>query len=226
MTQPYVKDLERFLRPYANAANAKPMRAYMKDQFSFLGIKSPERKTLLAEFISRHGLPKPENLEGLARDLWKLPEREFQYYAIDLLERSGKHLKPDNLPLIEDLICQKSWWDTVDAIASHLVGKTLLSYPEARVGWIGKWRKAENLWLRRSTLLFQLSYKDKTDQRLLFDLIKDNLGSTEFFINKAIGWALREYSKTNADAVRRFVKATNLAPLSKHEALKWLERSR
>jgi 3-methyladenine DNA glycosylase AlkD len=120
------------------------------------------------------------------------------------------------------MIVTKSWWDTVDALAAHVVGTHFSRHPQVRAEYLSRWRHSDQIWLRRTTLLFQLRYKDRTDRDLVFALIDENLGSDEFFIQKAIGWALREYSKTDSQAVQEYVSATRLAPLSKREALKWL----
>ena len=199
------------------------MRAYMKDKFDFLGVKAPQRKEFFKTFLKEQGMPAVEELETITLDLWRLPEREYQYVALALLDRAIKKLPPESMTLFEQLVITKSWWDTVDMIASHLVGGLILRYPELRDEWITKWRTSDDIWLRRTTLLFQLSFKDKTDADLLFALIRENLGSREFFINKAIGWTLREYSKRDETAVRKIVSFTPLEPLSEREALKWLK---
>ena len=146
--------------------------------------------------------------------------------AIDLLEKMLKKLPPRAIERFERLTVTNSWWDTVDGLASNVVGVHLQRYPELKDPWIGKWRTSDNFWLRRITLLFQLKYKTQTDVPLLFALIEENRTSNEFFIQKAIGWALREYSKTDSAAVEAFIGQTNLAPLSEREGLKWLERRR
>jgi 3-methyladenine DNA glycosylase AlkD len=134
-----------------------------------------------------------------------------------------KELPSDFIRTIEYLLITKSWWDTVDSIAGNSVGAHFKRYPRVREKYLARWRKSENFWLRRTTLLFQLNYKKDTDFPLLCDLIRENLGSKEFFINKAIGWSLRQYSRVDPQGVRDFVAQTPLHPLSKREALKWLE---
>lgn len=217
----YVRSLKTLFEANANPANAAPMKKYMRDQFEYLGIKSPQFKTLLSEFIKQNGLPPVEDVDTIARELWNLPQREFQYLATSLIGKMEKQLKEEFITTLEYLITHKSWWDTVDTIAGHSVGVMFERYPKVKMKYLKKWRKSENLWLRRTTLLFQLGYKEKTDFELLCELIKENLGSDEFFINKAIGWALRQYAWTNPTAVKKFVKATKeLSPLSRREALK------
>ncbi len=199
------------------------MKAYMRNQFEFLGIKGPAQKALLKQFVAEQGLPDLAELENMVRSLWTWPEREYHYVALSLLSKRQKQLTPDVVPLLEHLITTHSWWDTVDAIASHNVGQLLLQYPDHREAVITAWRVSENIWLRRTTLLFQLGYKAQTDEALLFSLIQQNQASKEFFIQKAIGWALREYSKVAPEAVQGFVAEAPLAPLSRREALKWLK---
>lgn len=221
---PYLKPLISKFEQNADPAKAEPMQKYMRDKFPFLGIKSPERKALVKEFLQEHGLPPLRDVEAISRELWALPQREYQYAVMDILQRLQKKLTAESVTLLEYLIVTKSWWDTVDALASHEVGTLFANFPATKEATLAKWCTSDNLWLRRTTLLFQLGYKDNTDADLLFALIRENLDSKEFFIQKAIGWALREYSKTDATAVTHFVQTTNLAPLSQREALKWLNR--
>jgi len=208
---------------HANPAAAAPMARYMRDKFPFLGLKKPARAALLKQFVAANGLPPLADLETILRDLWQLPEREYQYNALDLLDRQQKKLPPEFIDTLEYLIVTKSWWDTVDLIAGHAVATHFGRFLDVRRDTVARWRASDNIWLRRTTLLFQLHYKSNTDVDLLFALIGENLDSDEFFIQKAIGWALREYSKTDATAVTDFVAAAPLAPLSAREALKWLK---
>lgn len=218
---PYVLVLKKLFEQHANPAQAIPMKKYMRAQFEYLGIKSPVQAELHRKFIAEHGLPPMEDLDRVCRDLWGLPEREFQYAATSMLGRLDKQLEPQVITTIEYLITTKSWWDTVDTLAGHAVGTLFKRYPKVRAKYLKKWRKSDNFWLRRTTLLFQLGYKEETDFDLLCELIQENLGSNEFFINKAIGWALRQYAWTDPKPVKKFVKATkDLHPLSRREALK------
>jgi 3-methyladenine DNA glycosylase AlkD len=140
---------------------------------------------------------------------------------MSLMSKFEKKVEPEFITTIEYLLITKSWWDTVDLIAGHTVGTHFKRFPTVREKYLKKWRKSDNFWLRRTTLLFQLGYKKETDFDLMCELIKENLGSDEFFINKAIGWALRQYAWTNPTPVKQFVKATKeLHPLSRREALK------
>jgi len=218
----YSSSLKTLLERHANPSQAAPMKKYMRDQFDYLGIKTPQSKMLMKEFIGKQGLPPIEELDTILRDLWALPQREFQYAAMNLLDRFEKKHSANFIITLEYLIVTKSWWDTVDALASHPVGTHFQRYPAVKKKYLTKWRKSKNIWLRRTAILFQLGYKKETDFDLLCEIINENLGSDEFFINKAIGWALRQYAYTDPKAVKKFVKATELHPLSRREAMKHL----
>ena len=219
--RPYALSLKTLFEQNANPAQAGPMKKYMRDQFDYLGIKTPIRVTLQNEFIKENGLPPLDELDSISRDLWGLPQREFQYTATSLIGRLENKLEPEFITTLEYLLVTKSWWDTVDTIAGNAVGTHFKRFPKVREKYLKKWRKADNFWLRRTALLFQLGYKKDTDFDLLCEIIHENLGSDEFFINKSIGWALRQYAHTNPSTVRKFVKATKeLHPLSRREALK------
>ena len=218
---PHVIQLKSLFEQNADPAQATPMRRYMRDQFEYLGIKTPQRVALLNEFIKESGLPPITQLDAISRDLWSLPQREFQYAATSFLGKHENKLVPEFITTIEYLLITKSWWDTVDTIAGGIVGPYFKRFSKVREKYLKKWRKSDNFWLRRTTLLFQLGYKKETDFDLLCEIIHENLGSDEFFINKAIGWALRQYAWTDPKPVKKFVKATKeLHPLSRREALK------
>jgi 3-methyladenine DNA glycosylase AlkD len=220
----YLQPLIANMAAEANPKNAAQMARYLRDQFSFFGIKSPQRRKILKTFLKKYGNPAIEDMPQVARELWTLPEREQQYNALDILIRQQKKLEPDFLPTLEWLITTKSWWDTVDGLATNVSGTLFANFPETGSTAVQQWRSVDNIWLRRTTLLHQLKYKDKTNVPLLFSLIEENLNDNEFFIQKAIGWALREYSKTDEIAVRDFVSDTDLSPLAHREALKWLNK--
>ena len=220
----YINALQTLYQSHANPVAAAPMKAYMRNQFPYLGLKSPQLRDLLREFIAQHGLPELDDLPPVLLDLWALPEREFQYAALGLLGKFERELPAEFIDTIETLLTSKSWWDTVDSLATHTVGIHFRRYPEVREGTLAHWRTSDDFWLRRTCILFQNKYKTETDFGLLKAIICENLGSKEFFINKAIGWALREYTRVDPDGVRAFVAETPLAPLSAREALKWLNR--
>ena len=232
MKNDYLTPLKELFEAKANWENAKHMKSYMRDQFEFYGIKTPERKELQKEFLERNGFPSAELLEPIIKELWELPQREYQFFAVGLMEKilkSRKHLpKPtqEMIALCEYLITTKSWWDTVDGIAIRLMGLFFQKYPGFIKTCTNKWIQSDNIWLQRTAILFQLKYKEKTDETLLFNTIKQLTYSDEFFIQKAIGWALREYSKTYPQRVTKFVQETPMAPLSKREALKVINKER
>ncbi len=219
----YLKPLVTAIRRGADPAAAGGMKKYMRDQFDFLGLKAPARRSIVRTFLKEHGKPDAEFLDDVMRSLWSKREREYQYAAVDIIERCTAVLSAKHFELCEYLICTKSWWDTVDGIAVNIVGAAFRRHPAQGRRYIQDWRSSEDIWLRRTTILFQLKYREATDWNLLTGLVAENLGSKEFFINKAIGWALREHSKTDAQRVIRFVESTQLAPLSRREALKWLK---
>jgi 3-methyladenine DNA glycosylase AlkD len=218
---PYVASLKTLFEQNANPVQAGPMKKYMRDQFEYLGIKSPRLKTLFRQVIQENGLPPLEELDDVIRELWDLPQREYQYLAMSLLERLEKKLPASAIQTLEYMIRHKSWWDTVDNI-SHIVGVHFKRYPNVREKYLTKWRASKDFWLRRTAILFQLDYREETDFDLLRAIIQENLGSNEFFINKAIGWALRQYARIDPKGVKKFVKSTPLHPLSRREALKHL----
>jgi 3-methyladenine DNA glycosylase AlkD len=220
---PYVVSLKTLYEQNADPAQAAPMKKYMRDQFEYLGIKTPKNVELQKQFFAEHGLPTISELAPILRDLWSLPQREFQYVAIGLLGRFNKQIPSTFIKTIEYMIVTKSWWDTVDSIAGGTIGVHFQRFPEVRERYLAKWRASDNFWLRRTTILFQLNYKRGTDFDLLCEIIRENLDSKEFFINKAIGWALRQYARVDPKAVKKFVKSTPLHPLSRREAMKHLE---
>lgn len=201
---------------------AIPMEKYMKNHFSFLGIKTPERNQLMKQFYAESGVLKEGFQPDFVKTLWEKEEREYQYAAIDYIGKSLKKLDKTHLPLIEQLLVKKSWWDTVDLLASKSVGTIAAKHPEVIPETIEGYAYGEHLWLRRTAILFQLKYKERTDEALLYRYIQQNKDSKEFFIQKAIGWALREYSKTNPASVKAFIESTNLPKLSVREGSKYL----
>lgn len=222
----YAQQLEAYFRTHTNAEEAVAMAAYMRDQFPFLGIRSTERTQLLRSFVLTYGIPKDSELASAAADIWKLPEREFQYIAMVLLEKYRKKAPLHHIDVLEQYVVTTSWWDTVDLISSRLIGFHLMQYPELIPTYTERWIESDNFWLQRAALLYQLSYKKNTDVHRLFRYIEQCKEDKEFFIRKAIGWALREYSKTDEAAVRQFVANTPLSPLSTKEALKYVDRSK
>ncbi|PGS54605.1 DNA alkylation repair protein [Bacillus sp. AFS041924] len=199
------------------------MEAYMKNKFTFLGIKAPERNILLKQYRTHYG--EPPNIKSII-NIWDLEEREFQYIALTLLDRQYKKAEIKRIKLYEQLVVEKSWWDTVDTIAGRLISYHFFKYPELIDEYANKWITSDNMWLNRVALLFQMKFKEKTDQERLFKYCSLLSESKEFFIQKAIGWALREYSYVDPKAVESFIIKTNLSSLSKREGLKNIVKSR
>ncbi|MBT2736112.1 DNA alkylation repair protein [Neobacillus sp. C211] len=219
---PNIAQLTQLFEENRNEENSEPMKKYMKDHFPFLGIKKPQRSVLEKQFFQETGILKEPFNQDLIRELWAKEEREYQYTALVYMEKSLNKLEKTDLPFMEELITTKSWWDTVDAIAPKPVGKIAEKFPEVAAETINGWAIDDNLWLRRAALLFQLKYKGKTNEELLYQYIRQNADSKEFFIQKAIGWVLREYSKTNPASAKGFIEGTKLAPLSVREGSKYL----
>ena len=216
-----IEQLTALFEEHRNDDNAGPMRKYMKDHFPFLGIKSPLRKELEKQFFKETGILKEEFNKDFVVGLWEKDEREYQYTAITYTGKFIKKLPKDAIQFLERLITTKSWWDSVDSIAP-LVGELARKYPELVEKTINHWSVDENYWLRRVAILFQLKYKQQTNETLLYDYMVKNADSKEFFLQKAIGWALREYSKTNPESVKAFIEGNQLAPLSIREGSKYL----
>lgn len=202
----------------ADEERAPGMAAYMKGQFAFLGIASPERRAAQKEVLGDWQAPSADDLAAFARSCWLRDEREYQYAACDTLVRHVTRLGPDALALAEELITTKPWWDTVDALAGRVVG------PLAERTVIERWLTSGDLWLERTAILHQLHYGERTDADFLFRACLAHAASTDFFLRKAIGWALRQYARSDPDAVRTFVAdhPGELSGLSKREALKHL----
>ncbi|EDO1161526.1 TPA: DNA alkylation repair protein [Listeria innocua] len=210
--------IQTLFRANRSVADARPMEAYMKNQFPFLGIRATERKKLVADFLRENGMP--DDLLELVVELFAEEERELQYAAIDLLSRYGKKQASEAIEIYEQLVTTKSWWDTVDGLAGTVVSNHFKLYPDLIPIYNEAWINGDNIWLARTAILFQLKYKEETNAELLFANCEKWLGSKEFFIQKAIGWALRQYAKVDSEAVRVFVNSHTLAPLSRREALK------
>ncbi|SEH69499.1 3-methyladenine DNA glycosylase AlkD [Halobacillus karajensis] len=210
------------LAEHKNEENRIPMEKYMKNQFPFYGIKAPEQKKILAPILKEFKDITEEERLKTAVQLFLQPMRECHYAALALLEKGIKKAPEESIATYKKLLMTKPWWDTVDRIAAHLCGGYFQRYPEKLRSYTEEWRASDHLWLRRSSLLHQLKYKGNTDVELLFETIGKLKQEHEFFIEKAIGWALREYSKTDAEAVIRFLNEIEVRPLSRREGLKWV----
>jgi len=210
-------------RAAADPVAAGPMRAYMRDQFAYLGLRAPQQRALARTVLAGLPVPTEADLRAVALACWDLPEREFQYFAGDWLRRHAGSCSAGFLDTVHYLITTKPWWDTVDTLAAHVVGPLAARYPTV-VSTMDAWAIDDHPWLVRTAILHQLTFRSGTDADRLFGYCAAQAGHPDFFIRKAIGWALREYSKTDAAAVRAFVDAHRgqLSGLSIREALKHL----
>lgn len=206
---------------HKNEEQAQKMSKYMLNKFEYIGIKTPERRKIFKNFFKEYKNEEKIDWEFVNK-CWENKHREFQYIAADYLKNMKDKLTIDDIPKFKRLILKKSWWDTIDnldmtigtlALKDSNVNKILL-----------EWSLDENIWLRRIAIDHQLLRKEKTNTELLEKILKNNLGQAEFFINKSIGWALRDYSKTNSEWVKNFIEKNreNMAKLSIKEASKYL----
>lgn len=216
----YIQNIADRFKQNANTENAIKMKQYMRNKFEYYGIKSPERKAILKIFFAENDLPAFEELNEIADELFRLPEREFQYFAIELVGKYKKQWTEETLKLFEKMSVTKSWWDSVDYIKSVCFKPYFLKFPDKRYEITQRWIDSENIWLQRLSIIYQLGYKDKTDTELLRRNILQLNESEEFFVQKAIGWALRDYARVDAEFTKRFVAENSLKPLSNREALK------
>lgn len=220
----FVGELHRTFASHADAKRARAMSAYMRDQFPFFGIGAPTRQVIQREISQRLGLP--SDVLGLANDLWQRDEREMQYAACAILTqpRVQRALSADDISSVVDLITSKSWWDTVDVLAPNVIGSILRSLPDLLVERASAWIESDNIWLQRTAIIMQLRYRSATNVDVLFDCILRRAASTEFFVRKGAGWALRQYAYTAPDVVRAFVEEhrKRLSGLTVREALKRL----
>lgn len=216
----YVKGIKKIYAAHSNPEKAVGAKAYMRNQFEFYGLTMPVRRQLSKAYMKATPLPEYAALPGIIETLYALPEREFHYFAIELVAAYKKHWKEDIIKLVEKMIIKNSWWDTVDYIASELSAPYFKRFPERIETITRRWNRSDNFWLQRSSLLFQKNYKAALDKDLLTEYILHLSSSKEFFIQKAIGWVLREHSRHDPGWIKAFVNKHPLAPLSKREALK------
>ncbi len=220
----YSTRLQEVFSRHANPLKAAPMAKYMKNQFPFWGINQPQRKELSKQLIKELGYPQEEDLGLLCRLCFQIPFREGQYFVQDLVRPRVSFLSVSFLEVVESLIPQKSWWDTVDFLAPKLAGGLFRRFPGALKEYADQWIESPNIWFQRSAILSQLDFKASTNSDLLFGYILRRADSKEFFVQKASGWALRNYSKVNAPAVERFIQTNALPALTRKEGLKWIVR--
>jgi len=226
MKNKYVEQVKECYYKNGSSLKAIPMKHYMRDQFEYVGIQTPLRRKISSPFLKKDKLPLISELESIIREFWMLEGREFQYFAQELAMKYIKVIPKDFISTYEFMIVTKSWWDTIDIIAKKLIGPYMIRFPEERELLLEKWLSSENIWLQRTCLLFQLGYKQNTDADRLFQIIERLKTIDEFFIQKAIGWALREYSKVNSAVVCDYINRTELSILAFTEGMKVIKRQK
>ena len=214
-------DLITDLEENRNELLAESMSKYMQDKFRFLGVRGATRTEIYKKYFPEARKSKAIDWDFI-ENCWNKEEREFQYVVVYYLKAMQKFLKREDISKLKYLIVTKSWWDTVDLLAK-VIGSLVIrieGYDQIML----EWSKDSNIWLKRVAILYQLSLKDKVDKQVLDRILENNLGDNEFFINKAVGWALRDYSKYNPEWVREFIKKNkdNMANLSIREASKYI----
>lgn len=215
-----VNDIMNTYRAARDPEKAAGMKAYMKHKFEYMGLQKPVRVALRKDFLKEQKATKVIDW-NIVWILWEQPEREFQYLALAYLDTMKAFLEKNDILKIEKLIISKSWWDSVDGTV-NMTGYLNQKYPELKSTVITRWISEENIWLKRISIIFQLKYKTDTDTEFLSKAILANCATKEFFINKAIGWALREYSKTDPKWVRNFIANHELHSLSVREGSKYV----
>ena len=206
---------------HKNEEQAQKMSKYMLNKFEYIGIKTPERREIFKNFFKEYKNEEKIDWEFVNK-CWENKYREFQYVGVDYLKNMKDKLTIDDIPKLKQLILKKSWWDTIDNLDMTIGALALKDSNVNKI--LMEWSLDENIWLRRIAIDHQLLRKEKTDIELLEKILKNNLGQTEFFINKAIGWALRDYSKTSPEWVKNFIEENKekMAKLSIKEASKYL----
>jgi len=217
----FINQFIRLLHKNSDQENAAYMKDYMRGQFEYFGIKTKPRREILKKVIAENNDELTQNIREITIALYKLPQRELHVSATEIFESElRKEYTIDDIDIIEQIITQNSWWDTVDFIAKQILGNYLVIHKTEAPRIISKFSSSKNMWLNRSAILFQLAYKSNTDENILFQQCIIHKDSNAFFIQKAIGWALREYGKTNPESVLNFVNLTTLKPLSYREAIR------
>ena len=206
---------------HKNEEQAQKMSKYMLNKFEYIGIKTPKRRKIFKNFFKEYKNEEKIDWEFVNK-CWENKYREFQYIAADYLKNMKDKLTIDDIPKFKQLILKKSWWDTIDNLDMTIGALALKDSNVNKI--LLEWSLDENIWLKRIAIDHQLLRKEKTNTELLEKILKNNLGQTEFFINKAIGWALRDYSKTNPNWVKNFIEKNRekMAKLSIREASKYL----
>ncbi|MBK8555868.1 MAG: DNA alkylation repair protein [Lewinellaceae bacterium] len=210
-------------RQHGNPEIAQGQMRYMKYQFEYFGLKAPQWMAHTKQIHAHLGIPEGEDLKTLVRLCFADDHRELHYFALETVQKVIKKQDPDFINFLEELIRTKSWWDTVDWIASKMVGTHFLRFPDQIRPITTDWMDSGYIWLQRTSIIFQLKYKEKTDYQLMFDYILRIADTKEFFLQKGAGWALRQYSRTNPKVVREFIEQHRLPALTRREGLRLMQ---
>lgn len=221
----YVRKLASAFRKAGDPGRALHQRSYMRNQFDYFGLGAKEWMSIVKAFHARHGLFTGEDLKTYSRLCLAHDKRELHYAAIVMIEKQRKTQPADFITFLEEMILTKSWWDTVDWLAK-LVGQHFRQYPGLQAACCARWIGGPHLWLQRVAIIHQLAYKEKTNEKLLFAMIRRQAENPEFFIRKACGWALRQYAKTRPVAVEKFIASQPLSGLTVREARRQLDRDK
>jgi 3-methyladenine DNA glycosylase AlkD len=225
MTHRLVKEVRAALKEAADPVKAPQMQAYMKSLMPYRGVSAPVQRAMWRKIFAHYPLMAKQQWRDVALELWrKAGYREERYAAIAFtdLKMYLPYRTMDAVPMVEEMIVTGAWWDFVDVIAGHHLGDVLREAPRRMKPLMRRWSTDEHLWKRRASILCQLGFKRDTDLDLLYECIEPNLGDKDFFIRKAIGWALRQYAWTDPVEVKSYVKShrDRLSPLSMREAMK------
>lgn len=219
----YLQHVQAVFLENGDPATAQGQMRYMRNQFDFYGLKAGHWMALTKEIMAEKGIPEGEELKRLARLCFDDEHRELHYFALEMVQKSLKKQPAEFIDFLEELITTKSWWDTVDWLAK-LVGLHFKKHPQLISPVTQRWMASGNFWLQRVCIIFQLTYRDKTDFELMKNCILQVASSKEFFLQKGAGWALRQYSRTDPNGVREFVgENPQLAALTKREALRLMK---
>src|SRR3990167_4209335 len=218
-----IQTLEKGLRAAGNRNIAQGQEKYLRNQFKCLGVMTTERRKIMNPIFKAEKISNNEQLQKTVKLLYTMEEREFSHCGMDLLFHHRKLWTPETLPPLKEFIEYSKWWDVVDFLATNALGHLITQHPELRPE-MDNWIEDENLWVRRSAILYQLKYKENTDEDILFSYCAKRMHETDFFIRKAIGCALRQYSKTSPTSVKDFIdnNREKLSGLSIREGSKYI----
>ena len=218
----YYNIIQKLLGKAGDPETAQGQMKYMRYQFDYFGLKAPAWSSIVNNTMKTVGVFSGAELQDYVRLCFKDDHREMHYAGLQMLEKQIKKEEIDVIHFLEECILTNSWWDTVDWI-SKLVGWHFKRFPELQYPTSERWISSDSMWLQRVAIIHQLLYREKTNEKLLFDLILKKAESKEFFIQKACGWALRNYSKVNKEAVTKFISHHKLSALTVREGMRLIK---